>query len=450
MANPGGAPAMIYQRLLANGVDPTGAAALTAIAGRESGYNASAESGYRPGTGDFFSTGLFQENLGAAYGPGGTPGKYAGTQDIHGGALAKQFGTKDPYGALYGNVENDVRAAAQLYKTGGLAPWKAGQGNWSTNIGQNFLQGAVDASGGQVTMAQLLAAGGGGGGGAGQVLPGMAAGNLQGGAGVAIAQGTQQDQNLRNQQALNQAVAQLTADFARTESGFQEQLLGVSQAQLGIQRDRLGRLGPEHIAQRALQHQGNVLSLQGLNAQEENTRWTAGQSVYNTQLQYNQQFKDMASQGAGSGTMFTGGHRDQTQLAHQQEISQLSGIRHQEGVSIAQAERSKKGVGLSEKGEILSFNEQMAGLKDEKKNLDMLALRYGISANEIKSRLAHSLQQTGLSAQMTGSDLAMQLANTDIGIWSQYNQAVAPPIQGVYGIGGGGSAPGGGGASYQR
>lgn len=119
-------PKTLYQQLKAQGLDPIHAAALVAIAGRESGYRPDAHNG-NASTGDN-SYGLFQINL-----LGG----------MHSQFSPEQLTTAD----------GSVAAAASLVKSGGLQPWGGYKGAaWSQ--GTN-LQAAADATGGEVTVGQL-------------------------------------------------------------------------------------------------------------------------------------------------------------------------------------------------------------------------------------------------------------------------------------------------------
>lgn len=119
-------PKTLYQQLKAQGLDPIHAAALVAIAGRESGYRADAHNG-NASTGDN-SYGLFQINLL--------------------GGMHSQFSPE-----MLSTAGGSVQAAASLVKSGGLQPWGGYKGAaWSQ--GTN-LQAASDATGGEVTVGQL-------------------------------------------------------------------------------------------------------------------------------------------------------------------------------------------------------------------------------------------------------------------------------------------------------
>ena len=119
-------PHNLYKMLRAQGLDPAHAAALVAIAGRESNYNPAAFNG-NAATGDR-SFGLFQINK-----LGGMHAQYSDQSLL--------------------TPEGSVVAAADLVKNGGLQPWGGYKGMpWSYNTN---LQAAVDASGGEVTLAQL-------------------------------------------------------------------------------------------------------------------------------------------------------------------------------------------------------------------------------------------------------------------------------------------------------
>lgn len=126
--NPKGSvdPGQLYKMLRAQGVDPVHAAALVAIAGRESGYNPSAHNG-NAGTGDN-SYGLFQINLL--------------------GGMHSQYSPE-----MLSTAEGSAQAAAQMVKSGGLQPWGPYK-NMSWSYGTN-LAAAAAASGGEVTLQQL-------------------------------------------------------------------------------------------------------------------------------------------------------------------------------------------------------------------------------------------------------------------------------------------------------
>lgn len=121
-------PHALYQALKAQGLDPVHAAALVAIAGRESSYVPTAHNG-NAGTGDD-SWGLFQIN------------KLGGQ---HSQWTSQQLST----------LEGSAQAAADLVKSGGLTPWGPYKGvSWAT--GTN-LDAAAAATGGEVTPEQLRA-----------------------------------------------------------------------------------------------------------------------------------------------------------------------------------------------------------------------------------------------------------------------------------------------------
>jgi hypothetical protein len=121
-------PEDLYAQLIAKGVDPVHAAALVAIAGRESGYKSGAQN-LNEGTGDN-SYGLFQVNL-----LGGQHSQYTPEQ--------------------LNSVEGSVQAGADLVKSGGLTPWGPYKGmSWSEGTD---LAAAAAASGGAVTEEQLRA-----------------------------------------------------------------------------------------------------------------------------------------------------------------------------------------------------------------------------------------------------------------------------------------------------
>lgn len=124
-------PSQIYAGLRAQGVDPVHAAALVAIASRESGFSPTAHNGNR-GTGDD-SYGLFQINL-----------------------LGGQHSAYSPQ--MLSTTEGSIQAAADLVKSGGLQPWGGYKGvSWSHGVSSDGLNTAVAASNGEVTLQQLQA-----------------------------------------------------------------------------------------------------------------------------------------------------------------------------------------------------------------------------------------------------------------------------------------------------
>ena len=132
--NPGGTMAnatTVYEGLVARGVDPLHAAALTAIAGRESSYNAAAHNDNAQ-TGDN-SFGLFQINK-----LGGMHSQWSDQSLL--------------------TVGGSLDAGAELVKSGGLQPWGGYKGvPWYHGVSDQYLQDAVNASGGAVTLEQLRA-----------------------------------------------------------------------------------------------------------------------------------------------------------------------------------------------------------------------------------------------------------------------------------------------------
>lgn len=258
-------------------------------------------------------------------------------------------------------------------------------------------------------------------------LKGSSLGNpaAEAAAGSAIAGNNAQTGLLQDQQALNAAMAQINSQFATQEAQYSNQNLGISQAQLGIQRGQLGRLAQEYPALHKLQGEQNTLSLQGMRENLATQKEQYGLQTGQIQQNYAQQFKDMMSQGAGSGTLFTAGHRDQTALAHQTEKTTLAEMRSQMLSAEKGEARQERGLGLSEQTQNVQFAEQMSALKDQQKNLDLLALRYGVSANEIKTRLDNTILQMGVSAGETAASLAQQIAALDTNSWAAANSGLA-------------------------
>jgi hypothetical protein len=211
-----------------------------------------------------------------------------------------------------------------------------------------------------------------------------------------------QSQNIGNQQLLNQLLAGQSASFARTEAGFQNQNIGLSQQQLGIEEGALKRQFGLVPAEYHLQGQAFNLQSQSINRQRDDIN-----------AQFQQQLNNLISAGAGSGSLFTKGQRD---------TSKLMGQEHTRALQENTAQRSQ--LSLSEKGANLQFKEHMASLRDEQKNYNILAQRYGISKQEVQARLQNSLKELGYSSMSTASDLAASLVQAQIGGFSAANPAI--------------------------
>ncbi len=128
-------PNEVYAALRAQGMDPAAAAALTSIAGRESGFNTGAYNG-NAGTGDD-SIGLFQINL------------------LNGGwtSFLQAHGMANPREEL-ATLEGATKAASWIYGSSGLHPWGGYKGMpWSYNTDPNI---GVGASNGEVTLDDVM------------------------------------------------------------------------------------------------------------------------------------------------------------------------------------------------------------------------------------------------------------------------------------------------------
>ena len=216
--------------------------------------------------------------------------------------------------------------------------------------------------------------------------------NIQNQPGVTAAQ---QNQGLIDYQIANaQLLASQNAQYAQQETGFQQQLLGLSQQGLGIQQGALQRqqvLDPKLYGIEQQQY--------GLSAQQ------IAQSRADIQRQGAQQVHGEISSNAASGNLFTAGGREG-----------LANTRANIASALKSNDIQRQGLGLSEKQSALTFNEQMAALRDQQKNLNLTAQRYGISAEELQARLQNSLQNinegnisTILGYQQEGLQNSLQL-----------------------------------------
>lgn len=142
---------------------------------------------------------------------------------------------------------------------------------------------------------------------------------------------------------------------ANLEAGYQQENLGLSEADLRSQQAALVRqlgLAPQEQALQEHQYQQQFADM-----------------LRNYQTSGHQ----MASHEAGTGSMFTQGARD--------DRSNL----------FKNYQSSTNMLGWQKKAEELNYREQINALKDQQQALARQALRYGISEQEIKSRLAAQL-----------------------------------------------------------
>lgn len=213
---------------------------------------------------------------------------------------------------------------------------------------------------------------------------------------------TAQAGNIQQQQMLNQLMTQQAAGFAGQEAGFQLENLGLSRQELGIAQGALQRQFGLVPKEYGLQKGQFGVEAAGLKQQQSDiTR------------EYTNQLQQIVSSGAASGSLFTKGQRDTTQLTKQREHSALRGV-----------QLSERSLKLREQGAGLAFKEQMASLRDEQKNYGILAKRYGISEQEVRARLQNTLQQLNLSGQSTASDLAAALVGANMQTYQAMNPAI--------------------------
>lgn len=394
-------PQQIYQGLTATGMSPVNAAAFTAISsGREDPGGNTAAVNYTPSTGDYYSTGLFQFNLGTNFGPGGSgaantqPGN---TQDIWGSRLAGALGVpgNQVLNALTTNPQADYSAAAYGLQQSGFQPWDK-NGSPLGNVPLSAEQAAVDASGGQVTLAQLQAIGNNGSGTTGNPVTGAGGANPNNPAAInndpaAAALAGIQDLYLRRQIQLQFDLAKIDQQFAQTEAGYQGRLLGLEQQSLGIQQGALQRQMGEAPLTQADVEKMYQLQYAGIK-----------QSGEDVNRQYRQQLTDLASSGAASGSLFTKGQRD----AHANMMADWAS-------ATSNLQRQRATLQAQQNEEAIAYLEKLAAFQDQKKQYDIVSQRYGIQGEEIMSRLASSLQQTAIGAGQSVFDLEQQLANTD-------------------------------------
>jgi hypothetical protein len=194
-----------------------------------------------------------------------------------------------------------------------------------------------------------------------QGLPALQAGQIETG-------------NLQDQLALLYAQQGLSSGDLSTQEGFQLQGLGLDQSQLGVQQGALQR-------QYGLLPQENALAQQSLAQQTEQAKYGASQ----------------ATQAANSQWTPTGNF---TSIAHGR---QNANIQQQLAFQMAN-------IGRQGEQQKLTYNEQIASLGDQQKQLDIMGQRLGLSGEEIRSRLNTALQQLGISTMMSADQIATEIA----------------------------------------
>lgn len=164
------------------------------------------------------------------------------------------------------------------------------------------------------------------------------------------------DQFWQNQAATGEMQwVQQQQQAARQQAGFQEQNLLLSEADLATQQQALARQLAEAPQQQAL-----------------------------TMKNYQQQFADMlrnyktsghemAAREAASGSMFTAGGRDERTNLYADYVSSHGSLQR------------------SQQAEQINYYEQIRQMQDQQQMLKRMSQRYGISEQEIKSRLAQQL-----------------------------------------------------------
>jgi len=219
--------------------------------------------------------------------------------------------------------------------------------------------------------------------------------------------------------------------YANTEAGYQQQNLLLSEADLQSQQAAL-------VRERTLAGREQGITEQQYALQNK---------------EYGQQFRDMLrnyitnkeqtwGQQAGAGNYFTRGGRDQRTNLQQDYLSSRDMLKMQQRSFL-----------LGKRGEELNYAEQVAKMQDEKMRLHRMAQRYGISEEEIKTRLAQQLSNIRYGGLTSLYPLEQQIGQDQLiaDLSSIFAQPIVPtgtaPDQGPTTPA---SAPAGHGAGYQQ
>lgn len=185
-----------------------------------------------------------------------------------------------------------------------------------------------------------------------------------------------QDQGLQNQQQalLNQlgitnAQYDTQSGYLNTNYGLDQRSLGLDRQGLGIDRAAIARQLADTIQQEEI--------IRGLDA---NSRKALG-------LQYDQDQRQERSDATARGAFTTPGTR--------QNLKDLFG-----GLMLG-----NERLDLGFKSDMLDLRSRRAGLRDQRKQVDLQAQRYGLSGDQLRSQLNQALGQLGLDRLTSVNDI---------------------------------------------
>lgn len=255
--------------------------------------------------------------------------------------------------------------------------------------------------------------------------------------GVAYQQAlAQQQQSLLSNQ-MNLALAGSGEQQAFMTGNLGRQLAGqkLDVQDLGTQLGALGRQETLTQQQRGMQKTGFRLQEQQMNLGKKDMRQ---QGALQKEQMRNQIASD-TSQAAGSGSLFTAGHRaNQTYMQHAQKL-----IKDELSRALTNWNIQRRQLGISEHGAALTYKEQRAQQHDQEKNLSIIAKRLDLSKQDIKARTQSAINQLQLGTAASVNDIMQAMVDSAKGLSTPYD-AILGQIYGITGINPAAGGPAGG------
>lgn len=250
---------------------------------------------------------------------------------------------------------------------------------------------------------------------------------------------TQQQQNLLSNQ-MNLALSGAGEQQAFMQGDLGRQLAGnqLDYQSLGNQVGTLGR--QEKLTDQQYNLQRQSFGLQG--KQQINQRSDIRQQGALSLENAGNQIKMDTSGAAGSGSLFTAGHRaNQKYLADSQKL-----ISDELGRALDNWNSQRQQWHLNQQGAALTYNEQKAASKDQEKNLKIMGDRLNLSKQDIKARAQNAINQLQLGTAMTVNDLMSAMVQNAQGFSTPLDSILGQ----VYQMTGMNPSAGGGGGSGSR
>lgn len=204
----------------------------------------------------------------------------------------------------------------------------------------------------------------------------------------------------------------------QNQSGLINQQQGIDFARLGIQGDQL------EIQQGALNRalglapQNEALTQKQFGLNKEDIAASADQARFNAMRQQ----QGLTSAATARGANVTQGYREDQ-----------GAINTQLGFTLGGIGRQGQRLDVSKQQHALDYGEQQAQLRDQQKNLGLVAKGLGLSHQEVETRTQNALNQLGLSTAISTGDIYNAIIQAQTGAFSPITQLL-PMISQLSGI----------------